>query len=62
MYLKNAKEYGDDAAVNVNNVMNDHHMALLHAVANAASCEPNNILDLDLYLYDHQKAVNFLVF
>lgn len=37
---------------------NDHHPVFLDAVANAAGCDPSSILDLDLYLYDHQKAVS----
>lgn len=39
--------------------MNDHHMIFLNTVASAAGCEPTDILDFDLYLYDHQKAVRF---
>ncbi|CAG9539057.1 unnamed protein product [Cercopithifilaria johnstoni] len=52
---ENAKKcWADD--VDASSVINDHHMVFLDTVANAADCEPNNILDLDLYLYDHQKA------
>uniref|UniRef100_A0AAF5PN56 Aspartyl aminopeptidase n=1 Tax=Wuchereria bancrofti TaxID=6293 RepID=A0AAF5PN56_WUCBA len=53
---KNAKECSDDVGVNSSSVINDHHMVFLNIIANAAGCEPDNILDLDLYLYDHQKA------
>lgn len=49
----------DDVGINANSVINEHHMIFLDTIANAAGCEPNNILDLDLYLYDHQKAVEF---
>uniref|UniRef100_A0A0R3RG48 Aspartyl aminopeptidase n=1 Tax=Elaeophora elaphi TaxID=1147741 RepID=A0A0R3RG48_9BILA len=54
---KNAKEcLSDDVSINASSVINDHHAVFLDTVANAAGCEPKNILDLDLYLYDHQKA------
>ncbi|VDK77189.1 unnamed protein product [Litomosoides sigmodontis] len=54
---KNTKENRTcDAGINVSSVIKDHHMVLLDTVADAAGCEPSNILDLDLYLYDHQKA------
>ncbi|EFO24370.2 aspartyl aminopeptidase [Loa loa] len=52
----NAKECSADVGDNVSSVINDHHMIFLDTIANAAGCEPVNILDLDLYLYDHQKA------
>nr|CDP95124.1 BMA-DNPP-1, isoform b [Brugia malayi] len=54
---KNAKECSaDDVGINSSSVVNDHHMVFLNTIASAAGCEPDNILDLDLYLYDHQKA------
>ncbi|VDN02608.1 unnamed protein product [Thelazia callipaeda] len=37
-------------------VLNDHHLVFLQTIANAAGSKPDSILDLDLYLYDHQKA------
>ncbi|MCP9257490.1 Aspartyl aminopeptidase [Dirofilaria immitis] len=46
----------DNVGINTSSVINDHHAVFLDAIANAAGCEPANILDLDLYLYDHQKA------
>ncbi|VBB28056.1 unnamed protein product [Acanthocheilonema viteae] len=54
---KNAKECStDDVGINASTVINDHHMVFLDTIANAVGCDPSNILDLDLYLYDHQKA------
>ncbi|OZC06581.1 putative aspartyl aminopeptidase [Onchocerca flexuosa] len=46
----------DNVGVNTSNVMSDHHMTFLNIIASAAGCEPADILDFDLYLYDHQKA------
>uniref|UniRef100_A0A915Q442 Aspartyl aminopeptidase n=1 Tax=Setaria digitata TaxID=48799 RepID=A0A915Q442_9BILA len=54
---KDTKEYDNDSAsANTSSVVNDHHTIFLDIIANAAGCERENILDLDLYLYDHQKA------
>ena len=37
-------------------VADEHHESFLQAVSNAAGCKPEEILDLDLYLYDTQPA------
>lgn len=37
-------------------IANDHHEEFLNLIANEASCEVDELLDLDLYLYDVQPA------
>ncbi|KAK0417429.1 hypothetical protein QR680_013003 [Steinernema hermaphroditum] len=38
-------------------VVKDHHSVLLDLVAKHANCTPEEIIDMDLYLYDTQPAV-----
>jgi|UniRef100_A0AC35EWC2 aspartyl aminopeptidase len=38
------------------NILGDHHPVFLQYLARLANCEPENIVDLDLYLYDSQAA------
>lgn len=43
----------------INSINDDHHDEFLSLIAQQAGCTLNELLDLDLYLYDSQKAVNF---
>jgi len=38
------------------NVLGNHHPVFLHLISKLASCNPEEIVDLDLYLYDSQPA------
>uniref|UniRef100_A0A1I8A2B6 Aspartyl aminopeptidase n=1 Tax=Steinernema glaseri TaxID=37863 RepID=A0A1I8A2B6_9BILA len=38
-------------------IVKDHHPVLLELIAKHASCKPEDIIDMDLYLYDAQPAV-----
>jgi aspartyl aminopeptidase len=46
----------DKVQSNVNSIIGDHHDILLKTIGELAGCEPEELLDLDLYLYDTQPA------
>uniref|UniRef100_A0A9J2PNC3 Aspartyl aminopeptidase n=1 Tax=Ascaris lumbricoides TaxID=6252 RepID=A0A9J2PNC3_ASCLU len=37
-------------------IQHDHHSVLLNLIAKEAGCAPQDIVDMDLYVYDHQPA------
>lgn len=48
---------------NINcSITNEHHEDFLKLIAKEAGCIVEEILDIDLYLYDTQKAVKFFDF
>uniref|UniRef100_A0A914HW20 Aspartyl aminopeptidase n=1 Tax=Globodera rostochiensis TaxID=31243 RepID=A0A914HW20_GLORO len=64
----NAEKGGDSAEKSANNagaapvkncqrLMGEHHVQLLETVAAAVGCKAEDILDMDLYLYDTQPAI-----
>uniref|UniRef100_A0AC34Q872 Aspartyl aminopeptidase n=1 Tax=Panagrolaimus sp. JU765 TaxID=591449 RepID=A0AC34Q872_9BILA len=38
------------------NILSDHHPVFLHFISKLAKCQPEELVDLDLYLYDSQAA------
>jgi aspartyl aminopeptidase len=42
-------------------MLEEHHAEFLKLIAEHANCKPEEILDMDLYLYDTQPAVSHLV-
>lgn len=50
--------YEGSPAMEWGSITNDHHISLLKLIANEIRCKIEEILDLDLYLYDHQPAVS----
>lgn len=47
----------DRSAKDPRSVVNEHHEVFLKLIANEAGCTVEEIVDLDLYLYDTQPAV-----
>lgn len=53
------KDLSKDEPQDSRSIVNDHHTDFLKLVAEHAGCKVEEIVDLDLYLYDTQPAVNF---
>ncbi|VDN57966.1 unnamed protein product [Dracunculus medinensis] len=53
----NKNVYNYDQAIDWGYTTNDHHISLLKLIADEIGCKIEEIIDLDLYLYDHQPAV-----
>ena len=41
-------------------VVSEHHSTFLKLISEAAECKPEDIIDMDLYLYDANPAVRGL--
>uniref|UniRef100_A0A914M3Y3 Aspartyl aminopeptidase n=1 Tax=Meloidogyne incognita TaxID=6306 RepID=A0A914M3Y3_MELIC len=54
---KDEKKVDKDQLINGISIVGDHHDILLKSIGELAGCEPEELLDLDLYLYDTQPAV-----
>uniref|UniRef100_A0A914KTW6 Aspartyl aminopeptidase n=1 Tax=Meloidogyne incognita TaxID=6306 RepID=A0A914KTW6_MELIC len=53
---KDDKKVDKDQLINGISIIGDHHDILLKSIGELAGCEPEELLDLDLYLYDTQPA------
>uniref|UniRef100_A0A915LW16 Aspartyl aminopeptidase n=1 Tax=Meloidogyne javanica TaxID=6303 RepID=A0A915LW16_MELJA len=54
---KDEKKVDKDQLISGISITGDHHDILLKSIGELAGCEPEELLDLDLYLYDTQPAV-----
>ncbi|CAI5445146.1 unnamed protein product [Caenorhabditis angaria] len=46
----------DEPSTDPRNIVSNHHIQFLEVIAKEAGCKPEEIVDLDLYLYDTQPA------
>uniref|UniRef100_A0A915M024 Aspartyl aminopeptidase n=1 Tax=Meloidogyne javanica TaxID=6303 RepID=A0A915M024_MELJA len=53
---KDEKKVDKDQLISGISITGDHHDILLKSIGELAGCEPEELLDLDLYLYDTQPA------
>ncbi|PAV89722.1 hypothetical protein WR25_11197 [Diploscapter pachys] len=53
---KKCEDNNPDTPVDPRSVVNEHHSTFLKLISEAAECKPEDIVDMDLYLYDANPA------